>query len=81
MTFVDGVAVRELPVWVLGGAMRALTGVNLVPLIDGVFIFSAGRRTLHDRLAGTMVVQTDEAPLVTIDAHRGAGHDDYLDEL
>jgi uncharacterized RDD family membrane protein YckC len=45
---------RGLPQWIVG----SLPFVNLLSLVDVLFIFRADRRCVHDLIADTMVVKT-----------------------
>ena len=60
------VLLRDLPFWVPVYLAPAVLGSvdpdgvtgGIVYLIDGLFIFTATRRCLHDRIANTMVIRT-----------------------
>jgi uncharacterized RDD family membrane protein YckC len=81
VTFGRFVALRWLGLVVLGavvGAMAAAFGLLHSPLvqysvslIDGLLIFGAARRCLHDYIADTRVVTAASSPNATLAASRG----------
>jgi uncharacterized RDD family membrane protein YckC len=48
-------ALRELIVRAVLGPVLGLVTASVYLLVDGGMVYSAGHRTLHDRLAGTIV--------------------------
>ena len=48
------VLLRGLPQWIVS----AIPVVNLLTLVDVLFIFGSARRCVHDYIAGTIVVKT-----------------------
>ena len=52
------VLLRGLPQWLVGGIGNLVPIVNVLALIDALFIFGRSRRCVHDYIADTIVVQT-----------------------
>lgn len=64
---------RWLPVVVLGAVAGAIAGAmgqryagNVVSVVDGLLIFGAARRCLHDLIADTQVVTAASSPEATL---------------
>ena len=57
--FVRAALIRQLPLMLINSFAPTFTLVYLV--VDGLPIFSASRRCIHDRLAGTIVIDVPSA--------------------
>jgi uncharacterized RDD family membrane protein YckC len=57
--YLHAAVIRQGPQTVLGFVNPILGGAYL--LVDSLFIFSASRRCIHDRLAGTIVIRVSRA--------------------
>lgn len=52
----DGAELSEGQAWSRAGSRQLMAVTQILGLIDPLFIFSEGRRTLHDRVGKTVVV-------------------------